>query len=344
MTEQGNITGSDVYRQTYEDFLDPTYPGNFDSLNNPEIIYGAPGCGKTTYLLEKLSEMLEFYDSRDIAFVSFTNKGVDVGKYRARDQFGLSASDVPYFRTLHSMCFILGKFNRNDLLLNYYKFLKGIGFNMRTYVSNSFMTDSFTSSRNIYVELHNLRRNNSEKFRSIPEDKYDVAELEYFEEMYYQYKEKEDTYDFTDILYYALLNKLIPDIKVAIIDESQDLTTLQWLLCFSMFRNCEKVFVAGDDDQAIYEWGGSDVDIFLKVYGKRTVLDTTYRLPPTVFTLSQELVHTISNRQEKNFKPVADLSKKESNIDIVYDLLLINLKTSGNILFVSSYNIRSKGV
>ena len=62
------------------------------------------------------------------------------------------------------------------------------------------------------------------------------------------------------------------------VDEAQDLTPLQWDMVVKLALNADKVYIAGDDDQAIYEWNGADVLFFQTFPGKSKVLKNLRRL------------------------------------------------------------------
>ena len=68
-------------------------------------IIGPPGTGKTTFLLDTLEEELKHTPPERIAFVSFTRKGAYEGVDRALKRFNLKKEDVPYFKTMHSICY-----------------------------------------------------------------------------------------------------------------------------------------------------------------------------------------------------------------------------------------------
>jgi len=95
-------------------------------------------------------------------------------------------------------------------------------------------------------------------------------------------------------------NNAVP-VKVAIIDEAQDLTTLQWEMVWKAFRDCDKIYIAGDDDQAIYEWTGADVKYFLNIKAEMEILHHSYRLPNSVLSFSKNITGMIETRVEKNY-------------------------------------------
>ena len=68
-------------------------------------IFGPPGTGKTTTLLNMVDEALEKgITPQSIAFLAFTKKAANEAKERAAIRFGLDPKrDLVNFRTLHSM-------------------------------------------------------------------------------------------------------------------------------------------------------------------------------------------------------------------------------------------------
>jgi DNA helicase-2/ATP-dependent DNA helicase PcrA len=90
---------------------------------------------------------------------------------------------------------------------------------------------------------------------------------------------------------------------VVIIDEAQDLSRLQWNLVEALAQKAKRVFIAGDDDQAVFTWAGADVNSFLSLKGKITVLSQSYRVPARVYRLANTIVQRIQQRQEKEWRP-----------------------------------------
>ena len=63
--------------------------------------------------------------------------------------------------------------------------------------------------------------------------------------------------------------ELAPKLEVVFIDEAQDLSPLQWKMVHLLEANSKEMFVAGDDDQAIFRYAGADVDYFIGLEGGR---------------------------------------------------------------------------
>lgn len=94
------------------------------------------------------------------------------------------------------------------------------------------------------------------------------------------------------------------DSKVLYVDECQDLTYLQWDWYLCQKLATEKVFLGGDDDQAIYGWAGADPDQLLGEEGDVEVLEKTYRIPQSVWNACQSCIEQVDSRQAKEIEPV----------------------------------------
>jgi len=265
-----------------------------------KIIYGPPGTGKTTRLLNILESELKNYDSREIAFVSFTNKGVDEGKNRAMERFNITDKSLPYFRTIHSLCFKDCGYTR-DMVMdknNYKEFSDKLGMKFTGYYTNEFQHND-----DRYLFYDTLERNTPGSAEELLND-LDITRVNYVRHNLVKYKLVKNKVDFTDMLEQYLLKGDALPVKVAIIDEAQDLTGLQWRVINRAFAKVDKMYIAGDDDQAIYQWSGADVDYFLNLDGDKEVLDKSYRLPTEILDFSKKITKQISNRIKKDFHSV----------------------------------------
>lgn len=272
-------------------------------MDNVHKIFGAPGCGKTTKLMSILLKELEHTAPNRIAFVSFTRKGTYEGAERAKSMYNLRDEDMPYFRTLHSIAFRAGDYAKSDMLSksDYKAFSDSMDMKFTGYY-----TEDFYNNDDKYLFTHFMKRNNPRAASAFANDlnAHVLRDVEY---NFTRYKDFTKKHDFTDIIErFVEAGEALP-VDVAIIDEAQDLTTLQWRMCEVAFKNCRTIYVAGDDDQAIYEWSGADVDYFLRLNAStQEVLDKSYRLQRKILVLAKRVSGMISRRVEKNFEPVGD--------------------------------------
>jgi superfamily I DNA/RNA helicase len=107
--------------------------------------------------------------------------------------------------------------------------------------------------------------------------------------------------DFTDMIERYIEVATPPNFKLLIIDEAQDLTPLQWKFVYKLAEAAERVYVAGDDDQAIYEWNGALVKIFQEFPGRKVVLKYSHRLNKQIHTFAKLIRSKIKNTEVKEF-------------------------------------------
>lgn len=263
------------------------------------IIFGPPGTGKTTYLLRVLEEEFKKVHPSRIAFVSFTRKGTYEGASRAEDKFGLKRDDLKFFRTIHSLCFS-ALHMRKDRMLDkdsYRQFSDAMGMKFLGYY-----TEELRCNNDMFLFADTLLRNNVEAGSLFMQD-VNIKQYAWVRDNFAKFKRTLGKLDFTDLLEQYLIHGRALPVEVAIIDEAQDLTTLQWQVVQRMFSRAKRVYIAGDDDQAIYEWSGADVGHFLRLKGERLVLNKSYRLPKQIWAYADQISRTIANRQAKLFEP-----------------------------------------
>lgn len=238
--------------------------------------------------------------AHEIAFVSFTRQGAYEGAERARSLYNLSKKDVPYFRTLHSIAYReLGITPDQVIDKNHYRVLsEKLDMNFLGYY-----TEDLRHNDDQYIFYDRLVRNNRHAGFYYVKD-LDTVKLERVRDTYKRFRRDLGIYDFTDMIQRFVENKNTLPVTVAIIDEAQDLTTLQWRMVWTAFANAERVYIAGDDDQAVYEWSGADVNYFLGLHGEQTILDQSYRLPKLVWDYANRITGAMTNRIPKVFSHV----------------------------------------
>jgi DNA helicase-2/ATP-dependent DNA helicase PcrA len=94
---------------------------------------------------------------------------------------------------------------------------------------------------------------------------------------------------------------LMPNFDVVIIDEAQDLSWLQWKMVERVVTKAKRVYVAGDDDQAIYRWAGARPEFLMNMEGTRTILNKSYRLAESIHAKANRLIKRVKDRVDKEW-------------------------------------------
>jgi DNA helicase-2/ATP-dependent DNA helicase PcrA len=282
-------------------------------------VAGPPGTGKTTWLLNKIDELLTAgVQPEDIVFTTFTKAGVQEALNRACDRFKFPPSRFHGFRTLHSLCYQNSPDKGSVMLPSDWVALArtlGISFSVR-FSSEEFIPVGQTRG-DFLLALHSLGRvrgifdlrHQFEQRHLIHAGHKDVsfAEFEHFVMSIQAYKTDHGKIDFTDMLEDYLQHG--PDLHVpfVIVDEAQDLSPLQWKVVGKITRQARAVYIAGDDDQCIHEWNGADPMPFIRLEcAKSIILPKSFRVPGLVHDLGQRIIWRVKDRLEKQYDPRAE--------------------------------------
>jgi DNA helicase II / ATP-dependent DNA helicase PcrA len=112
--------------------------------------------------------------------------------------------------------------------------------------------------------------------------------------------------DFTSLLELALQDGSGRKVDLLAVDESQDLTPLEWRLVDRWALDADRVLVVGDPDQAIYGWSGADGARLMRwVRDGRPArrLAKSWRVPSTAHALSRSVVRRVSDRIDAPYEP-----------------------------------------
>lgn len=277
---------------------------------NPTIkkIFGPPGTGKTTRMLDLMeTELASGVLPTKIAFCSFTKKAADEALERAGSRFSYTPKDLPYVRTLHSLAFRLLGVNTKQILD--YKHLKKIGSHLGlTFTHKNDIADfnSFCHSigdRFLFIDqlARSSHRTPKDVWDEVKLDGMNWYEFERYRDTVAHYKRQNGLYDFADLLEQGARDV---DIEVLFLDEAQDLSKAQWRFVKKTFRNAKRIYLAGDDDQAIYEWAGASVSEFLSYPTDDVeVLSQSWRVPRAIHAVAHDIVRRIEHRQPKDYLP-----------------------------------------
>jgi DNA helicase-2/ATP-dependent DNA helicase PcrA len=274
------------------------------------LILGGPGCGKTTKLLSIIDEHLTAgVPPHRIGYVTFTRKAAHEGLSRAVEKFHFLPDDLPYFRTLHSLAFKQLALQPEAVIDNkaMRQFEKWAGLKLsKAPDEDNLVQLGFTLKEEDDRALAaiSMSRLTGRPLRDVCRDLLVLPRnAERINEMFETFKEERSLLDFTDMLEQYSKEGVVPVLDVLIVDEAQDLNRLQWRIVERLKQHAAQVYIAGDDDQAIYEWAGADVEYFQNIEGERIVLPISYRLNTAVFGVVERILKAIDARYEKDWKP-----------------------------------------
>jgi ATP-dependent exoDNAse (exonuclease V) beta subunit len=105
-------------------------------------------------------------------------------------------------------------------------------------------------------------------------------------------------------------------------------------MVWTAFSCCKRIYIAGDDDQAIYQWSGADVGCFLDINGHKEILKESWRLPNNMVTFANKISSKIEQRVDKEY-----IGKKEDGtISYVNNLDEVHIRPNESYLCLARNN------
>ena len=308
-----------------------------------KIILGPPGTGKTTTLLNICQQKKESGIAWDkIGFFSFSKKAAYEARDRAREKFQASKDDLVHFRTLHS--FALSHLPQDESKLMKSKHWKElsqkIGFNL---VFDNNDQSIYTNTNYRYANLINLARLKDISLKEAfdfynDEQSIKWERLDYIDRSIKEYKKNNEVFDFTDMIVDYTNDTFSTHFDVLFIDEAQDMPRIQYNMVDKLIKTSKEVYIAGDDDQAIFRWSGADIDKFINLKGDVTVLNKSYRCPKRIYKLANFIIGHIRKRRPKIWEP----KEEEGKIYRVAALKHINISKGNWLILGRTKKIRNE--
>ena len=304
-------------------------------------LFGGPGSGKTTALLDRVEEILdsEGVAIDDVLVVSYTRAAAAEVRERLAERLDVSPRSLKgNVCTMHAKAYELLDLSRADVVGEDEKkeFCEDYGVDYEDeYASGGRRTARSTALGNKVIAtsqwLQRTRRDvadwydvpfqwDEEEVRLPPDidenaqtgnkytptwpsddDRLDVPETI---RAWRNYAGEQGMVGFADMLERVAQRSLVPQVDYLVIDEFQDITQLQYEVYEEWRPYMEQVLIAGDDDQVVYAWQGADPDLLLDTHvDEDVVLPNSYRLPSEILDVVNREVRHIDKRQEKDLNP-----------------------------------------
>ncbi len=303
-------------------------------------LFGGPGSGKTTALLDRVDEMLDDGVAvEDILIVSYTRAAAAEVRERLADRLDRSPKSLrSNVCTMHAKAYELLNLSRGDVVGEKHKkaFCEEYGLEFEDEYKSAHRRSarSTTLGNKIIATSQWLQRTerdvadwydvpfqwNEEEVRLPPEidpnamsgnkytptwpsddDRIDIPEAI---RAWRAYKGSEGVVGFADMLERVQQRSLVPSVDHLVIDEFQDITTLQYGVYEEWKPHVDTVLIAGDDDQVVYAWQGADPALLLdEGVDEDVVLPNSYRLPSRILNVVNTEIRHIEERQDKDLNP-----------------------------------------
>ena len=302
------------------------------------VIAGA-GSGKTKALTSRYIYLVDELgvSTANILCVTFTNKAANEMKKRIRKVIG--DKDTALICTFHSFC---RQLLREDIhTMNYpNNFIVMDIEDTNAILKIVYEQANISSSQRTYVYVRDMIAKRKAKLEHIPyildldsntlKDKFlnssNIDDRIFFGYLYQQ--RKSFNLDFSDLITFAVYilenfsekrEKWQKKLQYIMVDEFQDVSSLQYILVTVLSEYHKNLFVVGDPDQTIYSWRGARIEFILEFDKKfpnvkTIVMDTNYRSSENILKASNSLINKNRIRYKKELKAI-----KSIDIPVVYN-------------------------
>lgn len=324
-------------------------PGDVQEEYDTEVvkIFGGPGTGKTTTMVGNgeiddfkgiLQRKFEENPPGELMLVAYTRAAADEAKNRLAKLTSVNQTTLDdRITTIHSLAMGFNGLTPKDIVEIRWNNDKkdfcdsvGLNYNPQSGEDREEMMAAPDDEGHVFFRINSWLKSSlkrAEEWEDCPlASEWDRSSEEFIKisKLWGKYKNENNIWEFDDAILESVKNEDTVDANKLFIDEVQDLYPLQQEFIENQFGHVERLYLAGDDDQTIYEWAGADPSYFLNMDPKindfqeelwedkagywhdegNYILDQSWRMPDEVLKLAKICISQVSQRQEKEIKPL----------------------------------------
>ena len=274
---------------------DTLYGVGVNSMNEFRV-FGPPGTGKTSWIMNNIKAARKKYDAEDIFVTSFTKAAAQ--EIVSRDRGTLLPERA--IGTLHAHCYRalgtveLAEKHVDEFSKDYPEYALTTAYDL----DDPYQLETKPQGMNDYQEMTKLRS------MMIPMEQWPVH-IQMLSDTWTEWKYENGLMDFTDLLETALrdIDRAPNNPSVGFVDEAQDLTPLQFAIVRKWAEHMDSIVIVGDEDQCLYSFiGASPESMLFPMLPQENIrtLTNTYRLPKAILDWSQNLITQVEQRHHKD--------------------------------------------
>ncbi len=319
--------------QSLKQRLDETQRKAVEFGVGPLLITAGPGSGKTTVITHRVQHLIHHFGvlPKEILVITFTKSAALEMKERFLKLIDETDTEV-VFGTFHAFFYqilrLSGGFHHNSILKETEKYdilRKILKAHKICFYENTYLEE-------LLSEISQLKnKGNHKDFES------SLLEKEKFMEVYNEYTlllKNLHKIDFDDMVIncYELLqnhpdvlNKWQNRFRFILVDEFQDINSMQYEIVQMLAAKHENITAVGDEDQSVYSFRGANPGIafrFLKDYpnARQIFMTINYRCHKKITEAAKRVIVHNKNRFEKEILALESQTKadEKKGVQVVY--------------------------
>lgn len=279
-------------------------------------VIGNPGTGKTKYLVDHTASLINSgILAEEIAYLTFTKKAAREAMDRLVSITTTPRECFKWVKTLHSLAFYLLGITKDQMMTET---------DMMGLLDLAGIHDRQEGKQ--IIQMHTYSRMTGcslmhawDKLQGSVPVPWTV--LMDYDDSYTRFKQSRGMYDFHDLLEKYLETPVIPKLHTVIVDEAQDLSPIQWAMIKLLSAKAHVLMLAGDPNQAIYEWCGADAGILQALEGEEIILPKSNRIPAEVQAVSRKVLQNFADPDRYPYEPASHPGQVHVLNHLVYSQL-----------------------